>query len=279
MMYYAGVSAAMNELGPCAHHIPPTRIHVPTDAPNHTYFAHRPRRPCCTAWDPQLLLYINPRPLVSFLSSHSPIRESLRLPSFFLRSRPPRRPTGRRGRKRATGARPELANVNGESLEDRNKWAVLALYEALNARDVERVQQLLAPDIEWWFHGPPEHQHMMRMLTGADAVDEDTAAFRFKPERVAAFGSTVVAEGTGPDSAAWVHAWTVAPDGIITQVREYFNTSVTVTRVAADSAPKPSLPSSSSAKESAGSTHCNPVWQSRLPERARKSFPGLVLAI
>ncbi|KAG6476929.1 hypothetical protein ZIOFF_066177 [Zingiber officinale] len=158
----------------------------------------------------------------------------------------------------------------GESLEDRNKWRVLALYEALNGRDADRVQQLLAPDIEWWFHGPPEHQHMMRMLTGAD--DDTAAEFRFFPERVAAFGSTVVAEGTGPGAAtSWVHAWTVSPDGIITQVREYFNTSVTVTRVAADSPPKPSV----SPKDSPRPTHCLPVWQSR----GRKSFPGLVLAI
>ncbi|CAL9178707.1 unnamed protein product, partial [Musa hybrid cultivar] len=156
----------------------------------------------------------------------------------------------------------------GESVEDRNKWAVLTLYEALNARDVERVQQLLAPDIEWWFHGPPEHQHMMRMLTGAEE-EETAAAFRFQPERVAAFGSTVVAEGRAPN-AAWVHAWTVAPDGIITQVREYFNTSLTITRVAASSA---------SSKEPAGSTHCLHLWQSRRPVPPEKSFPGLVLAI
>ncbi|RZR76591.1 hypothetical protein BHM03_00001436 [Ensete ventricosum] len=156
------------------------------------------------------------------------------------------------------------------SVEDRNKWAVLTLYEALNARDVERVQQLLAPDIEWWFHGPPEHQHMMRMLTGADEEETAAAAFRFQPERVAAFGSTVVAEGSAPD-AAWVHAWTVAPDGIITQVREYFNTSLTITRVAAAS--------SASSKEPAGSTHCLPLWQSRRPDPPEKSFPGLVLAI
>ncbi|XP_074589399.1 senescence associated gene 20-like [Curcuma longa] len=106
---------------------------------------------------------------------------------------------------------------------------------------------------------------MMRMLTGAD--DEAAAEFRFVPDRVATFGSTVVAEGTGPGAASWVHAWTVSPDGIITQVREYFNTSVTVTRFAADSTTKPSV--------SPGPTHCLPVWQSRRD----KSFPGLVLAI
>ncbi|URE45747.1 Wound-induced protein 1, partial [Musa troglodytarum] len=192
-----------------------------------------------------------------------------RVVSRFELELPKRESERQRGEGSDTGARHELANAKGESVEDRNKWAVLTLYEALNARDVERVQQLLAPDIEWWFHGPPEHQHMMRMLTGADEEETAATAFRFQPDRVAAFGFTVVAEGSAPD-AAWVHAWTVAPDGIITQVREYFNTSLTITRVAASSA---------SSKDPAGSTHCLPLWQSRRPDPPVKSFPGLVLAI
>ncbi|KAJ8478777.1 hypothetical protein OPV22_022504 [Ensete ventricosum] len=211
-----------------------------------------------------------------FIKARPPARHRLIL-LLLLSVAPPSRESFRvrasqegEGGRSGTGARHELANGKGESVEDRNKWAVLTLYEALNARDVERVQQLLAPDIEWWFHGPPEHQHMMRMLTGADEEETAAAAFRFQPERVAAFGSTVVAEGSAPD-AAWVHAWTVAPDGIITQVREYFNTSLTITRVAAAS--------SASSKEPAGSTHCLPLWQSRRPDPPEKSFPGLVLAI
>jgi hypothetical protein len=79
------------------------------------------------------------------------------------------------------------------------------------------------------------------------------------PRTVDAFGSTVIAEGgEGKGKAAyWVHAWTVGSDGVITQLREYFNTDLTVTRLAA--------------------SKC--VWQSRRPDSARNSLPGLVLAL
>jgi ketosteroid isomerase-like protein len=162
--------------------------------------------------------------------------------------------------------REELANLaqleggasEPESEEQRNKFLVLRLYEALNGRDHAAVHSLLAPDLEWWFHGPPAHQHMMRVLTGG------ASSFRFAPRTVEAFGSTVIAEGAsaaGEGKAAyWVHAWTVGSDGVITQLREYFNTDLTVTRLAAAAASK-----------------C--VWQSRRPDSARNSLPGLVLAL
>ncbi|KAJ0978332.1 hypothetical protein J5N97_013806 [Dioscorea zingiberensis] len=96
---------------------------------------------------------------------------------------------------------------------------------------------------------------MMRLLTGASTHEP----FEFVPLYVQALENTVLVEGCDKTrSVFWVHAWTVSPDGIITQVREYFNTSLTVTQ----------------AKQ-----HCLPIWRSRLPERAGKSLPGLVLAI
>ena len=137
---------------------------------------------------------------------------------------------------------------------------MLQLYEAIERRDAERVQSILAADLELWFHGPRSNQHMKRLLTGT--ADDD---FHFLIHSVDAFGPNIVAEGT--DSAAsvfWVHAWTVS-DGVITQLREYFNTSLTVTRV-------PSATASAAA-------HCLPVWQSRLSTTDGKSLPGLVLAI
>uniref|UniRef100_A0A453I9V8 Wound-induced protein 1 n=1 Tax=Aegilops tauschii subsp. strangulata TaxID=200361 RepID=A0A453I9V8_AEGTS len=100
---------------------------------------------------------------------------------------------------------------------------------------------------------------MMRLLTGAGT----NAEFRFSPRSVDAFGSTVIAEGSADGAGQllyWVHAWTVGPDGVITQLREYFNTDLTVTRLSAAAWPK-----------------C--LWQSRRSDRARKSLPGLVLAI
>ncbi|CAL9207488.1 unnamed protein product [Musa hybrid cultivar] len=168
--------------------------------------------------------------------------------------------------------RPPPKLANGSRVAESPEGTVRDLYEAINGRDVGRLHQLLAPDLEWWFHGQPEHQHLKRLLTG----EAEYIAFEFEPQEVASFGSTVVAEGCSP-GAVWVHAWTVEPEGVITQVREYFNTSLTVTRLGGDSAL--SSPASSSSEDSAGSTQCLPVWESRLHQRARKSLPGLVLAI
>lgn len=173
----------------------------------------------------------------------------------------------------AFGLEQELANLTSfqsvhESDSDRNKWLVLRLYEALNNRDVAAVHQLLNPDLEWWFHGPPARQHMMHLLTGVAPDD----SFVFEPVHVEAFGPTVLVEGTGSDLGAsvyWVHAWTVGSDGIITQLREYFDTDLTVTRLAVHGAT-----SSSSSR-----SHCLPVWRSRIRDPTRKSLPGLVLAI
>jgi ketosteroid isomerase-like protein len=147
---------------------------------------------------------------------------------------------------------------------------VLALYEALSARDVDTVHKLLAPDLEWWFHGPPTHQFMMRLLTGT-ATSDSSDSFHFAPQSIAAFGSTVLVEGCDVDarSISWVHAWTVT-DGIITQVREYFNTSLTVTRFA---------DSTDQSSSSITSVRCLSLWESSLSKQAGKSVPGLVLAI
>ncbi|CAM0872795.1 unnamed protein product [Alopecurus aequalis] len=182
----------------------------------------------------------------------------------------------------------ELALAGGETEEQRGRFLVLRLYEALNARDARRAQELLAPDLEWWFHGPPAHQHMMRLLTGADT----NAEFKFAPRSVDAFGSTVIAEGGADDAGQlyWVHAWTVGPDGVITQLREYFNTDLTVTRLSAAAATKnavsPSHASSSSSSSTTSTSSPAPtpkwpkcLWQSRRADRGRKSLPGLVLAI
>lgn len=152
---------------------------------------------------------------------------------------------------------------------------VLALYEALSSRDVDKVQKLLASDLEWWFHGPPSHQFLMRILTGT--ANSDHYFFKFIPQSVDAFGSTVLVEGCDPDhSITWVHAWTV-DDGIITQVREYFNTSLTVTRLE-NSNNNNNCPSSD-LSSIAATRHCPSLWESSLPNRVGKSVPGLVLAL
>ncbi|TVU47374.1 hypothetical protein EJB05_06973, partial [Eragrostis curvula] len=160
----------------------------------------------------------------------------------------------------------------GESEEQRNRFVVLRLYEALNAGDAWRAQELLAPDLEWWFHGPPARQHMMRLLTGAETGG---GGFAFFPRSVDAFGSTVIAEGADDaQQLYWVHAWTVGDDGVITQLREYFNTDLTVTLLSATATTKSAI-----AATHASSSGPVSLWQSRLAERAHKSLPGLVLAI
>ncbi|XP_078436188.1 senescence associated gene 20-like, partial [Wolffia australiana] len=150
-------------------------------------------------------------------------------------------------------AGPELANSADPGS------VVRALYDAINARDVDAVHRLVEPDIEWWFHGPAWCQHLKGLLTGA-AQDE---SFFFEPVSVAGFGGIVLVEGRGwarggAGPVNWVHAWTVVR-GMVTEVREYFNISLTVTRLCDQ-----------------GSA----LWQSRLCGGAQtKSVPGLVLAI
>ncbi|KAL8050099.1 hypothetical protein ABFX02_06G061100, partial [Erythranthe guttata] len=165
----------------------------------------------------------------------------------------------------------ELAALSQEILEDSlTKGVVTALYDALNRRDSVAIQQILAPDLEWWFHGPPTHQFLMRLLTG---VQESN--FRFLPHSISAFGPTVLAEGFDQSrSIAWVHAWTVSADGIITQLREYLNTSLTVTRIG-----NSDCTTTTTTTTGIVSLHCPSVWESSLPDRVGKSVPGLVLAI
>ncbi|KAF1864357.1 hypothetical protein Lal_00022014 [Lupinus albus] len=151
-----------------------------------------------------------------------------------------------------------------------NQKLVLTLYEALNSSDSDTVVKTVASDLEWWFHGPPSHQFLMLLLTGETVND-----FRFVPQSLVSFGNTVIVEGCdGNRNISWVHAWTVT-DGIITQVREYFNTSLTVTRIGEYS-------DSDSGSESGSSSEpvwFPSVWESTVSNRVGKSVPGLVLAI
>ncbi|KAK3422681.1 senescence associated gene 20 [Eucalyptus grandis] len=115
----------------------------------------------------------------------------------------------------------------------------------------------------------------MRLLTGASSSPSSAAAsddsFEFVPDSITSIGSIVLAEGCDQKrSIYWIHAWTVA-DGIVTQVREYFNTSLTVTRLGGATR--------SEIAPAAGFHHCTSIWESNLSNRVGKSVPGLVLAI
>ncbi|TKY47219.1 Wound-induced protein 1 [Spatholobus suberectus] len=82
------------------------------------------------------------------------------------------------------------------------------------------------------------------------------------PKHVVGFGPVEIAEGFDEAHLVWwVQAWTVTADGLITQVKEHVNTSVTVTRLSQV------LPNASK---------CQCIWQSKLCD---ESVPGLILAI
>ncbi|KAB5544416.1 hypothetical protein DKX38_012528 [Salix brachista] len=170
----------------------------------------------------------------------------------------------------------EITEPKPPTSSKKSQEVVLAFYEALKSRDVDTVHKILARDLEWWFHGPPSHQFMMRLLTG-EQKDSDVP-FEFSPISITPFGNIVVVEGFDTSRPiSWVHAWTVT-DGIITQVREYFNTSLTVTRLGNQSQPSDFKSKSSTATEITP-VHCPPVWESSLSDQIGKSVPGLVLAI
>ena len=146
------------------------------------------------------------------------------------------------------------------------------LYCAVERDDADTVRRLLNPDVDWWFHGPRAHQHLvlMRLLTGGAGA---APGIPFKVRTVDAFGSTVLAEGTDATGLLyWVHAWTVGPGGRVTEVREYCNTVLLVTRLGR-----------AAAEETTAAAYSQPqwqhVWQSRLPDHARRKLPALVLAI
>jgi ketosteroid isomerase-like protein len=158
----------------------------------------------------------------------------------------------------------ELANPNyAESTVEGEEYikVVRELYAALGLRDAETVERILAPDLDWWFHGPPCYQYLMRMLTGEPYSSH---SFTFTPQSVTAVGNKVFVEGREDESQYWVHVWTLE-NGIITEVREYFNTTITVTDF------NPSLLRQRQL--------CSPMWESSAVKSKEKSMPGLVLAI
>ncbi|XP_028751338.1 uncharacterized protein LOC114711150 [Neltuma alba] len=155
----------------------------------------------------------------------------------------------------------ELANSEPwlQEEEERNKRVVTELYRALIATETHTLHRLLASDLEWWFHGPPSHRHhLLPLLAGKEEAKQSVVVL--VPDVVVGFGSVVIAEGFDEANLVWwVHAWTLT-DGVITQVREYLNTSLTVTRlgigeseqlgIGGSSASPSSSPSSSSSSSS-----------------------------
>ncbi|XP_061354293.1 senescence associated gene 20-like [Gastrolobium bilobum] len=156
---------------------------------------------------------------------------------------------------------------------DRNERVITELYKALISKDTDTMHRLLAPDLEWWFHGPPSHRHhLIPLLTGSPS--SSTSSKPLVPDVIVGFGSVIVAEGYDETNLVWwVHAWTATDDGIITEVREYVNTSVTVTKLGLHAPPSQTVASSNVV---AVASMCQSIWQSKLCD---ESVPGLILAI
>ncbi|OIT22290.1 PREDICTED: wound-induced protein 1 [Nicotiana attenuata] len=158
-------------------------------------------------------------------------------------------------------------NINSET-ENKNKAIVKTLYKAFACTCGDSTKKVLesnicsyiADDLEWWFHGPQNCHYMMKMLTGELSNQN---CFKFEPRSVDAIDDDrVIVEGWEGAKAYWVHVWTLK-DGVITQFREYFNTWLTVTELR----PTGWVRSSTT------------LWQSHPRDLAKRSLPGLMLAI
>ncbi|KAI9116199.1 hypothetical protein K1719_013129 [Acacia pycnantha] len=153
-----------------------------------------------------------------------------------------------------------------------NRATVEALYKALLGQGhMDKVALLIASDLEYWFHGPPGRQHMMRILTGESAPNR--AGFRFEPRSVTAIGDCVITEGW-EGQAYWVHVWTLK-NGFITKFREYFNTWLVVK----DLRPTPAVAAVAWVEEDQKKVEKMTLWQSQPRDLYRRSLPGLLLAI
>ncbi|XP_057745842.1 senescence associated gene 20-like [Arachis stenosperma] len=163
-------------------------------------------------------------------------------------------------RERISGALPAAEQ------EDRNRKIVKSLYKALRGGgDTAKVEKIVGKEIEWWYHGPPHWHHMMKALTGKSTGD----CFEFRPRRVKAIGDErVIVEGWEGVGEYWVHVWGLK-QGIISQLREYFNTLVTVVVVVRVD------------EDGGGCKRQEEVrlWRTTSWVRARGSLPDLVLAI
>ncbi|KAI7996140.1 hypothetical protein LOK49_LG10G02392 [Camellia lanceoleosa] len=111
----------------------------------------------------------------------------------------------------------KIVEMSSLEPENQNMVAVKALYKALAGGDVNKVAGVLASDLEWWFHGPQNCQHMMRVLTGESDLPSSSSSQKHHHHRRSC-------DRRGWEGQAyWVHVWTLK-DGLITRFREYFNT-------------------------------------------------------
>ncbi|KAG0579135.1 hypothetical protein KC19_4G075300, partial [Ceratodon purpureus] len=147
--------------------------------------------------------------------------------------------------------------------EDDNSILIKNLYEAILKEDVVALKSYLSLELDWWYHGPPGHQHMKFLLTGISRCK----AYVFNPDEIRAIGNRVFVEGPGrTPSGSWIHIWTIK-DNLCVVLREYSNTAIMVTNV-------------TPIKEGSIGTHdVFFLWQSRLARIRDANIPSIVLTI
>ncbi|BBN11902.1 hypothetical protein MPTK1_5g15750 [Marchantia polymorpha subsp. ruderalis] len=174
--------------------------------------------------------------------------------------------------------------------EEHNELLANTLYAAIAIENTDAITSLLAPEIEWWYHGPPSHQHMKALLTG----ETPCGAFIFAVTKLGLLANKVFVEGSGrTDWSSWVHVWTIC-EGQITELREYYNTSIMVVSgglfSSESSTSRPSMPksgirsswssgSSLSAHDGVVSNNATALWQNSLSILNNTSIPGIVFCI
>ncbi|KAL3623236.1 hypothetical protein CASFOL_032052 [Castilleja foliolosa] len=66
-----------------------------------------------------------------------------------------------------------------KSVENHSIATVLSLYDTISS-GAREFSGLISNELEWWFHGPQNSHHMMKMLTGKSSPSD----FRFTPRSI-----------------------------------------------------------------------------------------------
>lgn len=146
-----------------------------------------------------------------------------------------------------------------------NEHILRCFYDALAGGNSGLLSHLLAEDLDLWFHGPRCHQHMSKLLTGVTSF----RSVALNPSSILATRNIVIVEGEGVcRGVAWVHIWTVE-EGKLIQLREFWNTAVSISFIACVTSDSGTLLESPS-----------PIfWKSRLWQAVDNTKPGLILTI
>jgi len=157
-----------------------------------------------------------------------------------------------------------LAKISRAQEESDNSILIKKLYEAISKDDIVNLKSCMSSELDWWYHGPPGHQHMKFLLTGITRCK----TYVFNPNEIWVIGNRVFVEGPGKTpNGSWVHIWTIK-DNLCMALREYSNTAIMVTNIAR-----------SLDEKNKNHQDIPYIWQSRLARIRDMNKPGIVLAI